>query len=389
MIAEIVVGLMILVLAYNAAYLFIFSVAGALRQPGVPKSKQSEYAPNFLVLLPGFKEDSVIIKSAESVLAQNYPSENFKCVVLADCFKPETVAALRTRGVEVFEVPDDPNRNKAKSIQLYLSNCFTEYNACVILDADNVIQPDFLQVAASYIANGSKIIQARRVAKNEENVLSRMDSLSEVINNHIFRKGQRALGLSASLIGSGMIIDMNTFRMVMEDMDVFSGFDKEMELRLLKNRFTMEYAESIVVYDEKVSQHQVYVNQRRRWTYAQIHFLKKNIFRAFYELISHRNFDYFNKVVQFSLLPRIVTIGLSLILIPATFFLEANYFIASSIIFAMVSSSILIASRKHIRFSEILKLTMGMPAVFFGMIKALVTSGQAARKFIHTPHNAQ
>ncbi|MBL0073186.1 MAG: glycosyltransferase [Bacteroidetes bacterium] len=95
-----------------------------------------------------------------------------------------------------------------------------------------------------------KVLQARRVAKNETNSMSRLDSLSETINNHIFRKRTTALGFSASLIGSGMFMKLSIFRMVMEDMDV-SGFDKELELQILKNRLTINYASDILVYDEK------------------------------------------------------------------------------------------------------------------------------------------
>lgn len=129
--------------------------------------------------------------------------------------------------------------------------------------------------ANAYAQNGVQILQAKRVAKNANNSMSRLDGLSEIINNHIFRKGQRVMGLSASLIGSGIFIDLSIFRKVMNQMNVFSGFDKEMEIRILREKLIIEYAEDILIYDEKVEDNEVFVNQRRRWTYAQFYFFKK------------------------------------------------------------------------------------------------------------------
>ncbi|MBK7391586.1 MAG: hypothetical protein IPI23_21695 [Bacteroidetes bacterium] len=185
-----------------------------------------------------------------------------------------------------------------------------------------------------------------------------------------------------------MFMKLSIFRMVMEDMDVFSGFDKELELRILKNRLTINYASDILVYDEKVTSHEVFVNQRRRWTYAQYFFLKKNALNSLHELILKGNIDYFNKVLQFALLPRVLCIVLSVIMIPVAAFTGESFLFMSLLVFADVFIAILLSVRNELKWNEILTLTSRIPAVFFGMVKAIVTSQQASKKFIHTPHNA-
>jgi cellulose synthase/poly-beta-1,6-N-acetylglucosamine synthase-like glycosyltransferase len=155
-------------------------------------------------LIPAYKEDFVILESVQSLLNINYPTHLFKVVVLADSFALETLTQLRKLLVEVVEIPADTQRNKSKSIRYYLDNYANEMDVCLLLDADNCVDPNILLQANAYAQNGVQILQAKRVAKNANNHMSRLDGLSEIINNHIFRKGQRGLGLSASLIGSGI-----------------------------------------------------------------------------------------------------------------------------------------------------------------------------------------
>ncbi|MBK9048509.1 MAG: glycosyltransferase [Bacteroidetes bacterium] len=388
MILQALVLIILIILLINAVYLLVFSVAGAISESKIPKVSHDPGEQTYLILIPAYKEDAVILKSVEHAMAIDYPASKFHCAVIADGFKDETIVAIKSMGAEAFVMPDDENRNKSKSIQKYLAHCYEEYDNVLVLDGDNCVERDILHRANVYFHTGAKVLQARRVAKNETNSMSRLDSLSETINNHIFRKGQRALGFSASLIGSGMFMKLSIFRMVMEDMDLFSGFDKELELRILKNRLTINYASDILVYDEKVTSHEVFVNQRRRWTYAQYFFLKKNALNSLHELILKCNIDYFNKVLQFALLPRVLCIVLSVIMIPVAAFTGESFLFMSLLVFADVFIAILLSVRNELKWNEILTLTSRIPAVFFGMVKAIVTSQQASKKFIHTPHNA-
>ena len=388
MIFQALVLIILIILLINAVYLLVFSVAGSIAVNHIPVPASDSEMQSYLILIPAYKEDAVILKSVEHAMDLDYPATKFHCAVIADGFKAETIDAIRVLGAEAFEMPDDDNRNKSKSIQKYLAHCYQEYDNVLVLDGDNCVESDMLIRANAYFNSGTKVLQARRVAKNESNSMSRLDSLSEIINNHIFRKGQRALGFSASLIGSGMFMKMSIFRMVMEDMNVFSGFDKELELRILKNRITIQYASDILVYDEKVSSHEVFVNQRRRWTYAQYFFLKKNAFNSLKELIFKGNGDYFNKVLQFALLPRVLCIVLSAIMIPVAAFASEALLYMSLLIFIDVILAIIVSVRNELKWNEVFTLASRIPAVFFGMVKAIVTSGQASKKFIHTPHNA-
>ena len=372
-------------LAFNAIYLLIFSVAGLFYRDKKTAKPYYNQRPRFLVLLPGYKEDAVIVQAVNSVMSQQYPAAQFNCVVIADSFQPETLQYIRKAGAQVHVFEAGENRSKARAIQSFLNANTTQYDICLVLDADNVIEPDTLMKAATYFTKDVQIVQANRIAKNKNNSMARMDAISEVINNHIFRKGQRVMGFSASLIGSGMFIKMSLFEEVMAGMEVYSGFDKEMELRFLKNRMTIDFASEIPVYDEKVSAYEVFVNQRRRWVFAQGHFLKTNFPVAVKELFKG-NGDFFNKVFQFALLPRVITLGLAFAALVLSIPAGLIFTVIASILALAIGIALYLPIQKEFKISDLIKLSFKLPRMVWGMVYAMLTSHRAAGKFIHTPH---
>jgi hypothetical protein len=193
------------------------------------------------------------------------------------------------------------------------------------------------------------------------------------------------MGFSASLIGSGMFIKMSLFEEVMAGMEVYSGFDKEMELRFLKNRMTIDFASEIPVYDEKVSAYEVFVNQRRRWVFAQGHFLKTNLPVAVKELFKG-NGDFFNKVFQFALLPRVITLGLAFAALVLSIPAGLIFTVIASILALAIGIALYLPIQKEFKISDLIKLSFKLPRMVWGMVYAMLTSHRAAGKFIHTPH---
>ena len=256
-------------LVLNAAYLIVFSLAGFL--PSKQNKNTIEVHNKILTILPTYKEDSVIVDSARAALNQDYPAALHQVVVLSDMLLPTTNSKLVELGATVCIIPNFEVRNKAKSINYFLQNNAVDADYVLILDADNIIETNYIQGLNDALCGGAQILQTKRIAKNDENTLSRLDGLSEIINNHIFRMGQVNLGLSASLIGSGMAFKTSVFKELMAGMEVVSGFDKELEIRIFKQGYNIAYAPHLTVKDEKVGENVVFINQRRRWFFAQIY----------------------------------------------------------------------------------------------------------------------
>ncbi|MEG1543738.1 MAG: glycosyltransferase family 2 protein, partial [Tannerellaceae bacterium] len=189
-----------------------------------------------VILIPAYKEDRVIQECVNSCINQSYPHTYFDVVVISDQMKAETLQSLFLLPVRVIQVKFE-NSTKAKALNFAMGQIEDPYDIALVLDADNTIAPDFLtQVNNQFAVPGVQIVQAHRTAKNLNTNLALLDAVSEEINNSIFRQGHVNLGLSAALIGSGMAFSYGLFKEVMGTINAIGGFDRALELVLLKDR---------------------------------------------------------------------------------------------------------------------------------------------------------
>jgi cellulose synthase/poly-beta-1,6-N-acetylglucosamine synthase-like glycosyltransferase len=259
----------------------------------------------------------------------------------------------------------------------------------VVLDADNVMNDYFLHEINKTYNKGALAIQGQRIAKNEENNLAQLDAISEGINNNIFRKGHQNLGLSSALIGSGMAFDFQLFKNHMSAIKALGGFDKELELSLLKNKVRIAYVPEAEVYDEKVSDKKSFSNQRTRWIAAQIRFGIRSFRSGVARLITEGNIDYFDKVLQFLLLPRLILLGVLVISAVGAFFIHSTaFYILAACLFTAISA-LIIATPAQYQSIRFLQLIASLPGIFFSMIVAIGGYKKAANNFLHTAHKSK
>ena len=223
--------LLLIFLGVPVFYIFLFAFAGlfyrqhlTLRKPVLRK---------IAVLIPGYMEDAVIQEVAKDAQLQDYPVDRFDVVVIADSFRKETLDILKTLPIKVLEVAFDIS-TKSKALNKAMEQLTEEYDIAVILDADNMMSRDFLRKINASFECGFFAVQGHRTAKNMDTSFAVLDAISEEINNHIFRKGHRVLGLSSAIIGSAMAFRYDLFKSLMSTVTAIGGFDKEIELKLLK-----------------------------------------------------------------------------------------------------------------------------------------------------------
>jgi cellulose synthase/poly-beta-1,6-N-acetylglucosamine synthase-like glycosyltransferase len=222
-------SLVLAYLAWGAIYQFTFSFAGIFYKNKAVKSAKK--IRRIAVFIPAYKEDGVIIETAKAALKQQYPSNLYEVIVIADKLKSETLHQLSNLPIQVVEVAFEKS-TKAKALNQALSQLRGwNFEIAVVLDADNIMQHDFLSRANDRFEAGCKALQGRRAAKNEQSGFALLDAASEDVNNHILCKGHQSLGLSARLAGSGMAFDYNLFQSIMAEVTAIGGFDKELELR--------------------------------------------------------------------------------------------------------------------------------------------------------------
>jgi cellulose synthase/poly-beta-1,6-N-acetylglucosamine synthase-like glycosyltransferase len=373
-------------LGFASFYIFIFAFAGMfpIRKRKTIGSEMRKYA----VLIPGYKEDQVIIEVAEDALKQDYPSDRYDIVVIADSFKKETLNTLKKLPIKVIEVSFDVS-TKSKSLNKAMAELPDDYDVAIVLDADNIMESSFISKINNAFNKGYMAVQGHRVAKNINTRFAILDAISEEVNNRIFRKGHRVVGLSAALIGSGMAMDYNYFKSMMKSIKAIGGFDKEIELKMLKEKKTIDFLEDAYVYDEKVQKAEVFSNQRRRWLSAQFHYFSMDFLTSLKHLLLKGNVDYFDKAIQFIQPPRVMLLGLLFIINAASVLFNPIewVYIWLTVLAACILTFIISIPLKFYNLKT-LNAVLTLPKAFFLMFLSLLKLKGANKKFIHTEHTS-
>ena len=382
--------LVFLYLGGAALYILVFAIAGlfSIKKRNRIGNKQRKVA----VLIPGYKEDAVIVEVARRALEQSYDASLFDVVVIADSFEPITLEKLRRLPIKLIEVSFEKS-TKSKALNAAMAEIGDDYHVALVLDADNVMEYDFVERINNAFNRGFKVVQGHRVAKNTNTSFAILDAISEEVNNHIFRKGHRVLGLSSALIGSGMAFDYHFFKKTMSEVNAVGGFDKELELKLLRDGNIIEYLPKAIVYDEKVQKSEVFSNQRRRWLSAQFIYFRRFVLSGLRELFFKGNVDFADKVYQMISPPRILLLGgvgvcTALYLMHQLLGLEflqlpSVYWYAA---FACTVVAFLFSIPKAYYSGSTAKAVGQIPKAFWIMFASLFRLKGANKKFIHTQH---
>jgi cellulose synthase/poly-beta-1,6-N-acetylglucosamine synthase-like glycosyltransferase len=378
--------ILLIYFGFVTGYAFILAVAGLFFRD--PPSLTSSKTRKFAVLIPSYKEDSVIVGVAKQALQQNYPVSGFDIVVIADSLQETTLAQLRALPLRVVTVQFDLS-TKVKSLKAAMQQIGDAYDFALILDADNVMEKDFLVKIDSMLESGYKAIQAQRTSKNETTSMSVLDGLSERINNYIYRQGSVAAGLSCSLIGSGMVFEYSTVKEILSGLTSIGGFDRELELALIRRGIRIYYARNAVVYDEKVESTEVFEKQRTRWLSSQFIYLQKYAREGWLSLF-RGEFSFFNSAILKNIqLPRLINLGLLFVLsvITIAFRDSLTFSYYPWVIFlALNVFSMALAIPLRMYNFQMLKSVFLLPTVFIKMFKLLFRLKGADKTFIHTPH---
>lgn len=378
--------ILLIYFVFVTGYAFILAVAGLFYRDvkSIPSGKTRKFA----VLIPSYKEDAVIVNVAEQALQQNYPVPSFDIVVIADSLREDTLAKLAALPIRLVGVSFDVS-TKVKSLTTALNVIGDDYDFAVILDADNVMERDFLAKINVMLDSGCRAIQAQRTSKNQTTSMSVLDGFSERINNYIYRQGSVAAGFSCSLIGSGMVFEYSVVKEILSKLDSIGGFDRELELALIRRGIRIFYARQAVVFDEKVESTEVFEKQRTRWLSSQFIYLRKYAREGWMSLFKGK-LSFFNSAILKNIqLPRLINLGLLFMLSIITFVfrdrLTLGYFPWVTFLVLNVIAIVLAIPLKMYNWQMVRSVFL-LPRIFIKMFKLLFKLRGANKSFIHTPH---
>jgi cellulose synthase/poly-beta-1,6-N-acetylglucosamine synthase-like glycosyltransferase len=387
-----------LLLAASGAYILFFALVSMLwKKPVSPLSAYLEgqlramREPRqftFLVLYPAYNEDRVIVNSVQTFLGQYYPYKGFHVAVISDHMKPETNEELAKLPITLLQ-PVFEKSSKAKAMQYALQQVKGDYDYVVILDADNVVESDFLANLNEVCNKGYEAIQCHRCAKNSNNDIAVLDGVSEEINNTLFRKAHNRIGLSSALIGSGMCFRFSWFKENVYKLST-AGEDRELEALLLRQKIHIHYEPTIHVYDEKVSNKDNFQKQRLRWMTAQIQSLF-SLLPYVPKAILDGNIDYIDKTFQQALIPRSMLVvgafGMAFMMTLFCLIFDLNWYIKWWLLFLFICLSLYVSTPKQLRSHSVFGKILSLPKLVWKMVLNILKIDRKNTDFIHTTHD--
>lgn len=374
--------LFFIITTFSVVYLLIFSVASTLKNHRTyPVSRKNH---RFAVMFPAYKEDKVILESVQSFLKQDYPADAYDVIIISDKMKDETNRELALLPVRLLEVHFE-NSSKAKALRFAVDEIDSNvYDAIVILDADNLVENDFLTKINQVFGIPCKAIQTHRKAKNLDTDMAVLDALSEEINNSIFRKGHAKMGLSAALIGSGMVFDYSWFKENIKQVHT-AGEDKELEALLLEQGIFIHYLEDVCVYDEKIRKEDAFKKQRLRWLAAQFESFTRT-FGRLSDAIRNKNIDFCDKLLQMIMIPRVILLILIVFFACISSVVQPGLSLKWWILLTGFLIALYLAVPSYLLNWRICKASRKIPALGLIMFLNLFKVRKVGKQFIHTSH---
>ena len=374
-------------MSFNVLYVSFFSICGLFYKRQKPPTGKRIILNRFVLIVPSYKNDQVILDSVAKNIDQNYPSDKFKLFVIADSLQPVTIEKLLSWPISVLPVSFDES-TKAKALDKALSVLADNtFDYAVVLDIDNVMGENFLHHLNVRLQSREEVIQGYRTAKNSNTDFAVLDGISEQINNHIFRKGHATINLSSTLAGSAMAIRLDVFR---EAMKHIRGTveDKELEFYFMNNNIKVLYEPNAIVYDEKVQDSSVFLTQRTRWVASHYLNFRSIFFKGLKNFLLHRNSDFLDKALQRLILPRILIIGFSFLLSFLYFIPLFNFGQVFFYLFILCCISYLLAIPSRFVDKKLIQAILKLPYAFLLMILAYLKMKNSLKLFSHTQHKS-
>ena len=211
----------------------------------------SSSRPDFALLLPAHNEEAMLGNLLESLARLDYPRDSYTVYVIADnCTDNTATVARATGGVHVCERFDEVKRGKGYALNWIFSKLDAEqeiYDAYVILDADSVVEPTYLQALERELARGTQAIHSHNVVMEPTTSPSTaLRWIALTLIAHVRPLGRNAIG-GSSTVGNGMCLS----RAIVERYP-WNAFtlteDYEYYLTLVKNGVHIRYAPDAVIH---------------------------------------------------------------------------------------------------------------------------------------------
>lgn len=256
-------------------YFAVVAVFALLRRRSYPAAAPQT---RFAVVIAARNEETVIGNLIYSLLNQDYPAELLDVYVVPNNCTDFTEAAAAAAGAKILHCLG-PVSSKGDALhQAFAQLMPLDYDAFLVFDADNVLEPDYLARMNDAFASGAMVCKSQTRAGNPSaSAVAGCYGLYNVCFELIWNRPRAACGLSAKLVGTG-------FGFRREVLERLGGWntstiaeDAEFAAQCAKAGIRVSWVPDAVNYDEEPTSFRVSLRQRYRWCSGVMQVAKQNV----------------------------------------------------------------------------------------------------------------
>ena len=232
-----------------------------------PKRREGD-EHSFAVLICARNESGVIGNLIDSIEKQEYSKDKFKIFCIADNCTDDTAAVARARGCEVIERLDKIRKGKGFALEALTSYVNTNYagvfDAYLVIDADNLLPPDFLKKMSGGLHAGLDVVSGWRTAKNPfDSVVSGCYDIFWSIVMRMYNAVRCSNGMSCMIYGTGFAVRSEILKNGWQTSTMTE--DGEFSCMARMKGYKIGVIQDAKFYDEQPTKGRFFFSQFRRW----------------------------------------------------------------------------------------------------------------------------
>ena len=255
------------------------------------KAHKPAFPHRFAVLISARNEENVLPLLLESLNKQTYARENFTVFVVADNCTDKTAAVAKENGAVVYERFNKEKVGKGYALEFLYEKIVADYgdahfDAYTVFDADNVLDPHYIEEINKTFSDGYEVITSYRNSKNYgDNWITAGYALWFLRESEYLNHSRMLMNSSCAVSGTGFTFSSKIMREVGGWKFFLLTEDIEFTVYNVVKGRKIGYAPKAELYDEQPVTFTQSWKQRLRWAkgYIQVwgkygNSLLKNIF---------------------------------------------------------------------------------------------------------------
>ena len=259
------VWVVFLVCYLNQMYYILVPYIKKEKPLGAPKQNR------FAVLISARNEAGVIGQLLDSIKAQTYSPELVDVYVVADNCTDNTADIAKRCGANVYERFDKVNVGKGYALNYLLREISGKYghdyyDGFFVFDADNVLDPHYIEEMNKTFSSGYQILTSYRNSKNYgDNWISAGYSLWFLRESKYLNYSRMLMNTSCAISGTGFMFSKEIAKELNGWKYYLLTEDIEFTVDHVINNYKIGYCNNAVLYDEQPCRFSQSVRQRMRW----------------------------------------------------------------------------------------------------------------------------